>query len=131
MPAISAGGAVDEPLPFDLDLHARIEPAEGLGPERHHVVHRVRADAVEAARDAADALIRRQRGIDLCACAPRRTPPATTAATSANVRFMFLWPRDELENELKLGPEFPGLVDVAGGSGCISTRPMSLCHFSP
>jgi len=56
------GGAA---LALDLDLDVRIHLEEGLGPQRHHVVHRVGADAVDVAGDSRGLLVRRQAGIDL------------------------------------------------------------------
>src|SRR5882724_1720223 len=58
------GGAGDEgrrrrrgPLAFDLDLRVRVELRERLGPEGHHVVERVGADAVDVATHAAGWLV--------------------------------------------------------------------------
>src|SRR6185503_11494915 len=51
-------------LPFHLQAHVRIGPRERLAPQRHQVVHRVRADAAEAAGDAAGRLVFGQGGVE-------------------------------------------------------------------
>lgn len=58
-----AGGAVELPFAFDLDLDLGENP-EALGPQGHLVVHGVRADALEVAGGGARLLVRRQSGID-------------------------------------------------------------------
>ena len=99
VPAMSAGGRRGRALAFDLDLDVRIHLPERLGPERHHVVHRVGADAAQAARHAADLLVgRADWRSTLMAWAPtstvprRRTPSALAATNSYSFHCSFLIP---------------------------------------
>src|SRR5882724_1633746 len=64
------------PLPLDLDLGIRIELAERLGPECHHVVERVGTDAVDVAADTAGGLVRRQGRVELHQAGRQRQAPS-------------------------------------------------------